>query len=112
MRKIDTNTEAAVRQFTALIEGKFSVAGVILFGSRARGTHDADSDADVAVLLDGVPQRLLPTALALTDLTVDVLLDTGINITPLPIWISEWDSPETHSNPALLANIAREGIWL
>jgi hypothetical protein len=38
------------------------------------------------------------------------LLETGINIAPLPIWTDEWENPETYSNPALLRNIAREGV--
>ena len=52
------------------------------------------------------------TALAMGDIAYDVLLDTGINISPLPIWLDEWQSPERHSNPALLRNIVSEGVWL
>ena len=37
---------------------------------------------------------------------------TGINISPLPVWMEEWEHPEAYVNPALLANIAREGIRL
>ncbi len=84
----------------------------LLDGSRARGTHRPDSDADVAVLLRGEHRRLLPTALAMADVAYDVLLETGINIAPLPIWMDEWEHPETYSNPALLRNIAREGVRL
>ena len=88
------------------------MAGAIVFGSRARGTHRPDSDADVAVLLRGEHQRFLPTKLAMADLAFDVLLETGIAISPLPVWIDEWEHPETYSNPALLQTIAREGVWL
>jgi predicted nucleotidyltransferase len=35
------------------------MAGAIVYGSRARGTHRPDSDADVAVLLRGEHQRFL-----------------------------------------------------
>jgi predicted nucleotidyltransferase len=45
----------------------------MLFGSRARGDHTQHSDADVAVLLRGVHQRLLPTQLAMADAAFDVL---------------------------------------
>lgn len=48
----------------------------------------------------------------MSDLAYDVLLETGINISPLPIWLDEWEHPENYSNPELLANIAREGIAL
>ena len=109
---IDPATEEAVRRFLVLIAGRYDVAGTIVFGSRARGTHRPDSDADVAVLLTGEHQRVLPTTLAMADVAFDVLLETGINISPLPVWMDEWEHPERFSNPALLHNIAREGIRL
>lgn len=111
-RRIDPGTEQAVRRFIALIASNHDVAGVILYGSRARLTHRPDSDADVAVLLNGPRQRLLPISLAMADLAFDVLLEAGINISPLPLWLYEWEDPGIQSNPELLRNIARDGIWL
>jgi uncharacterized protein len=107
---IDPGTEDAVKWFLSRIAQRYDMAGALLYGSRARGTNRPDSDADLAVLLRGERQRLLPTALAMADLAHDVLLETGINIAPLPIWTDEWENPETYSNPALLQNIAREGV--
>lgn len=109
---MDAETERAVRGFLARIAEQNDLAGAILFGSRARGAHRQDSDADVAVILRGEHARFLPTKLAMADVAFDVLLDTGINISPLPIWLDEWEHPETYSNPDLLANIAREGVRL
>jgi predicted nucleotidyltransferase len=109
---IDADTQRAVKQFLGLLAGRYDVAGAVLYGSRARGTHRPDSDADVAVLLRGEHQRLLPTTLAMADMAYDVLLETGININPLPIWLDEWEHPETYSNPALLRNIAKEGVCM
>lgn len=110
--RIDHDTEEAVRRFLALIASRYDMAGAIVFGSRARGTHRPDSDADVAVLLRGEHQRFLRTKLAMADVAFDVLLETGINISPLPVWLDEWEHPENSSNPALLHNIAREGVRL
>ena len=109
---IDHDTEEAVRRFLTLIAGRYDMAGAIVFGSRARGTHRPDSDADVAVLLSGEHQRFLTTKLAMSDVAFDVLLETGINISPLPIWLDEWEHPENYLNPALLQNIASEGFRL
>ena len=109
---IDPATKSAVQRFVALVAQRYDLAGAILYGSRARGTYRPNSDADVALLLNGAHQKMLTTALAMADTAYDVLLDTGINITPLPVWIDEWEHPQTHSNPALLHNIAREGIRL
>ena len=112
MRTLDVETESAVRRFLTLLTGRYDMAGAIVYGSRARGTHQPDSDADVAVLLNGETQRALPTTLAMADVAFDVLLETGINISPLPVWIGQWENPERFSNPALLHNIAQEGIRL
>lgn len=64
------------------------------------------------MILRGEHQRRLPTALAMADVAYDVLLETGINISPLPIWLDEWEHPERFSNPVLLQDIAREGVRL
>jgi predicted nucleotidyltransferase len=112
MNHVDHETEKAVRRFLALIAPRYDMAGAIVYGSRARGTHRPDSDADVAVLLKGEHQRFLTTKLAMADVAFDVLLDTGINISPLPVWVDEWEQPENYSNPSLLRNIAREGVRL
>jgi predicted nucleotidyltransferase len=109
---IDYNTEEAVRCFLTLIADRYDVAGAIVYGSRARGTHRPDSDADVAILLKGEHQKLLATMLAMADVAYDILLESGINISPLPVWLDEWEHPENYSNPTLLYNIAKEGVRL
>lgn len=109
---LDPATDFAAHAFLERVREHFDVAEAILFGSRARGDFSPDSDADVAVLLRGAPGRFLPTKLEMSDIAYDLLLDTGINVSPLPLWLDEWAHPETYSNPRLLANIAREGIRL
>lgn len=112
MNHIDHDTGEAVRRFLSLIASRYDIAGTIVYGSRARGTHRPDSDADVAVLLRGEHQRLLTAKLDMADVAFDVLLETGILISPLPIWLDEWEHPENYSNPSLLSNINREGVRL
>lgn len=107
---IDLETANATRAFINKVASTYDYAGAILFGSRARKSHHPESDADVAVLLHGLPGKFVATKLAMADLAYDVLLETGIHIQPLPIWEEEWEHPETYSNPSLLHNIKREGI--
>jgi uncharacterized protein len=109
---VDAATADAVRRFADRVRGRYDVIDVLLFGSRARGEHRADSDADVAVLLRGKHRRLLPVKLAMADEAFDVLLETGIRIQPLPVWEDEWSNPGSYPNPRLLHNIAREGLRL
>ncbi|WP_293659798.1 nucleotidyltransferase domain-containing protein [Rhodoferax sp. OV413] len=110
--QLDAHTERAVRRFLEVAQAQFHPKGAIVFGSRARGTHRVDSDADVALLLEGAHARMVPTKMAMANLAFDVLMETGLNISPLPVWMDQWEHPELFSNPSLLANIAREGIWL
>lgn len=110
IQALDKPTLQAVRSFKERLLRDYPVHELRVYGSRARGTHRPDSDADVAVILDGDPSAFMPTKLAMSDLAYDVLLETGINISPLPIWRSEWERPEQSAQPALLANIAREGV--
>lgn len=110
--QLDEATAQAVQQFRQGMGTDFAAKALIVFGSRARGDHRPDSDADVAVLLEGAHQPFLDTKLRMSDVAYDVLLNTGINISPLPIWMDEWEHPQSYINPALLANIAREGVRL
>lgn len=112
MNSIDHDTEKTVRRFLALISSRYDIDAAIVYGSRARGTHRPDSDADVAVLLRGERQRFLSVKLDMADAAFEVLLETGILISPLPIWLDEWEHPESYSSPALLRNIDREGVRL
>ena len=110
MNKIDKITGEAIGIFLALVGVNFDVAGAILYGSRARGTHRVDSDVDLAVLLNGEPANAFLIQKSMSELAYDVLMDTGVNIEPLPIWLVEMDNPETFSNPSLLQSIATEGL--
>ena len=106
---MDTPTARATQLFKARIQREYDAAQFILFGSRARRTQYPESDADVAVILRGMPTRFLPTKLAMADVAFDVLLETGILVQPLPIWEDEWNHPDDYSNPKLLRDIARDG---
>ncbi len=112
MNPLDPQTQQAVLSFVARISGPYDIADTIVYGSRARGTHRSDSDVDVAVILRGTPQRHLTTRLNMADVAFDVLLETGVLISPLPLWLDDWEHPENHANPGLLHNIQREGIHL
>jgi len=109
---IDVTTQVAARAFLNKIFEKYDFSMAILFGSRARNEHHSESDMDIAILLKGMPGDFVETKLDMDDLAYEVLLDTGIRISPLPIWSEEWAHPENYSNPSLITNIQREGIRL
>jgi antitoxin ChpS len=110
--EINLVTKQAIKSFEKRASAQYSLVKTILFGSRARNTHQSDSDIDVAVLIAGEPGQFVTTKLALDDIAYDVLLETGLRIQPFPIWMDEWNCPDRYSNPHLLKNIQREGIAL
>lgn len=112
MHRLDPDTERAARQFLDRIRGRYDLAGAIVYGSRARGNPRPDSDVDLAVILRGERRRTLPIKLDMADTAFDVLLATNVLISPLPVWLDEWEHRDTFSNPALLRNIEREGVPL
>jgi uncharacterized protein len=109
---IDPATRRSVDLFIERIAGDYPIAEVWLYGSRARGDARADSDADVAVILKGPKGRSITVATEMAGAEFDVLLETGILVSTLPVWMEDWQDPSGHSNPYLIANIKREGIQL
>ncbi len=112
MNTVDPFTERAARAFLRAIEEVYPVMGAVIFGSRARGDHRPDSDADLAVLLPGHHGSTVNTMLEMIDAAYAVELESGIVVSPLPIWQDQWEHPEQFSNPGLLRNIQREGVRL
>ena len=108
-KQIDKNISDAVHRFIALIENRYDLVEVIVFGSYARGMQYCDSDVDVAIVLDG-EYDFFNTLMDMSDITFDVMLETNVFIDPMPIRLDEWEHPEIFSNPDLLHNIDRDGI--
>ena len=78
--------------FVRAVENAYGhrLAGVFLYGSRARGEHRADSDYDVGVVLDDEGVILWQEVNRLADLALDSLLSRGIEIQAVPFSASEW----------------------
>lgn len=107
---IDPATRRSVDLFIERIAGDYPIAEVWLYGSRARGDAQPDSDADVAVILKGPKQRTSPVAVEMAGPAFDVMLETGILVSPFPVWQEDWIDHSHHGNPWLIANIKRDGI--
>lgn len=107
---VEPDVKSAIEAFVRSIQAKYDVDHVVLFGSRARGTHRPDSDIDVAVILNGAQLPFLETRQAMSALAQDVQRDTGLSISPLPIWQDEWSGAAHVSDLSLLDRIRREGI--
>lgn len=102
---MDKNPEQIPEIVKATIHQVDETAEVILFGSRARGDFDSDSDWDFLILIDEevTPEKeeLIRNAL------YDIELATGEVITSIIEETSEWDKYEETS---IYKNIEEQGI--
>lgn len=108
MKRLDPQTERAVRVFLARVPSDLNVQKAIVFGSRARGDNRPDSDADLALIFERGNEW--PIVELLGGLAFDVLMDTGILVQPVPISTFDWTHPDEFPRPGFLRNVAREGI--
>jgi predicted nucleotidyltransferase len=108
----DPETAHAARTFLSHIADRYPVKETVLFGSRARGTHDGESDVDLAVILHGSVGKRYRIAGEMAEIAFTVMLETGILVQALPLWEDEFEQPEAFSNPGLIAAIRRDGVRL
>jgi uncharacterized protein len=104
--------ERAIALFIDAVRKDYAIDEVRLYGSRARGDYQPDSDVDLAIVLHGPHGNIWDTVWALSDITFNVLVETGVSVSPYPLWGDDLDHPERAKNPALIRNIQREGIRL
>ena len=107
----DELVRSSLRELDRRLRAKFGerYSRLILFGSRARGDHKPDSDADVAVVMRDAIEKWWPLTQSVGEETYDILLDTGLYIEPHVIESAEISAPERASNPELIREILRDG---
>ena len=80
---------------------------VVLFGSRARGDANHDSDYDVALFLNE-PTDTWAEIDRLTDLQLAMRDDTGVDIHTMPFRAGHWRDPAS----PLMFEIRKDGLDL
>jgi uncharacterized protein (UPF0332 family)/predicted nucleotidyltransferase len=83
-----------------------------LFGSRARGDDEPDSDVDVAVVLDQAMPRPFDLTREILEDTYDLLLETGYHIQPWPLEKGSLDDPTSHPYPQISRAVLRDGMQI
>jgi hypothetical protein len=102
-RKALDDYVAAVRQHYGS-----RLVDILMFGSRARGDHRPDSDADIAVVLTDGDWEFWDEQMNLAGLAYDVLLDHGLFIQPWPVSASAWKTPASSPKQRFIETIRRE----
>ena len=71
---------SSLRELDRRLKAKFGerYLKLILFGSRARGDHQPDSDADVAIVMRDPIEDWWPLTQSVGEETYEILLDTGL----------------------------------
>jgi uncharacterized protein len=110
IEKADTNNTAD-RQLLAACKAAIREvapeASLILYGSRARGDAQEDSDYDLLVLVDREVDMDLERAVV--DRLVPLEGQTGKALTLIIYSRSQWDSPQYRAMP-FHKNVTREGV--
>jgi predicted nucleotidyltransferase len=98
----DAEVAEALARFAAAVERGYGerLKGIYLFGSRARGDHGPDSDADVAVLLADDAWEFWDEKMRLVDLAFDSTHDSGLYVQPWPFTEREWAGEGARSRMA------------
>lgn len=108
----DATVNKAIEDYARAVRKSYGarVKGIYLFGSRARGDHTPESDADIAVVLTDGEWDYWEEQFRLADIEYDILIETGAELQGWPVRESEWRKPETHHNPALVGAMQRDAL--
>jgi len=99
----------ALDEAAVTLRRQFAVSQLVLFGSKARGDDDGESDIDLLVL------TTRPFSRQEKDAVVDALFPTQLTyevaLSPLVVAQKQWDGPLWRVQP-IHAEIEREGVLL
>ena len=109
---IDPEIADLLAELKRRLERRFGdrFVALYLFGSRARGDHDPDSDVDVAVILDQTPPHPYEAKEEILDDTYELMLETGYYIQPWAIEVGALDNPNLHPSPNISRAVLRDGL--
>lgn len=116
-QKLSPDTVHAVRTFMTYLskENVSGIVKVLLYGSRARGEDQPDSDIDMAVVFAGPAQDdahryLLQRPLSYARSVAMRETDSPITISAVALWEEELLQPEKQKNPRFYRNVMHDGI--
>ena len=107
--KLKNNEIQAINELRKRVLSLYPDAEIILFGSKARGNYNKDSDIDILILLNTEVNSKLEEKI-IGDI-YDIELKYGLLFGPLIKNINDWNN-DYKGNPFLKENILREGMFI
>jgi predicted nucleotidyltransferase len=105
-----TTQEAEVlSQLKAKLQKRLPLSRLVLFGSRARGDADPDSDLDVLVILNAPVDREAEDYV--NDCAWEAGLEHGIVVVPVTVSRLDWEEGLLSSSLLAIA-VKREGVTI
>lgn len=100
----------ALSEFSALLRQRLGdvIKEIILFGSKARGDGEHDSDIDVLIVLTRVSWEIKKT---ISELAAQENLKYNVLISTVRYAVEKWEDPVIKASPFSLS-VRNEGVWL
>jgi predicted nucleotidyltransferase len=106
---MNTVENEIIREFKQRLRERIGPCRLVLFGSRARGDAQADSDMDILVELDQpVDDRIRSQV---SECAWEACFAKGIYLSALPVYRKEWETG-IDSVSMLAGNVCRDGLEL
>lgn len=105
--KLADNEKEALNELKEKVTKKLPSVEIILYGSKARGDFDRESDIDLLILVDSLPDSKLEEEL--TEISYDIELKYDVIFGKIIENKDFWQSPLAKAMP-FHWNIDREGI--
>lgn len=86
--KLKANDRQAIEAAIRLLKQKYPIDGIVLYGSKAKGTDDPESDIDLLVLT--TRELTWRERNTITDALYDIQLQYGVVISTLVVSAREW----------------------
>ena len=106
MTMISERDRNILNQFASCLKVRYPDTRVWLFGSRARGDAQDDSDFDMCIVMDIMDKE---RNTAINDIAWEVAFDNGTVITTVRYTREEFETGPRSKSP-LTKNILREGV--